>query len=44
MIFRVPSQKIEKLKRAIRNVLDAEQVPIKDIARISGYLVAITIA
>ena len=44
MIFQVPSQKIEKLKRAILNVLDAERVPIKDIARISGYLVAMTIA
>ena len=44
MIFQVPSQKIEKLKRAFLNVLDAERVPIKDIARISGYLVAMTIA
>ena len=44
MIFQVPSHKIEKLKRAIRNVLESEWVPIKDIAQISAFLVAVTIA
>ena len=44
MIFQVPLHKIEKLKSAIRHVLNSERVPIKDTAKISGYLVAMTIA
>ena len=44
MTFQVPSSKLERLKSAIRDVLGCQNVPVKDIARISGYLVAMTIA
>jgi len=44
MIFQVPLPKIEKLKRAILSVLDSDRVPLKDIARIAGYLISMTIA
>ena len=44
MPFQVPSSKLERLKSAIRDVLGCQNVPVKDIARISGYLVAMTTA
>ena len=44
MPFQVPSSKLERLKSAIRDVLGCQNVPVKDIATISGYLVAMTIS
>lgn len=44
MIFEVPVRKIEKLKAAIRAVLNCQSVPVWDIARIAAYLISLTIA
>ena len=44
MNFQVPSKKIDKLKHAITNALSSPFVVIKDLARIAGYLVSMTIA
>ena len=44
MTFQVPSSKLERLKSSLRDVLGCQNVPVKDIARISGDLVAMTIA
>lgn len=37
-------QKVEKLKKAIIDVLDSERVCLRDLARIVGYLISMTIA
>ena len=44
MIFQVPLPKIEKLKRAILSVLDSDRVPLKDLLRIVGNLISVTIS
>ena len=44
MIFQVPFHKVEKLKGAICDMLASDRVPIRDIAKIEGYVVAMTIA
>ena len=44
MIFQVPVLKIEKPKAAIHAVLNCQSVPVRDIARITGYLISMSIA
>ena len=44
MIFQVPVRKIEKLKAAVRPVLNCQSVPVRDIARIAGHFISMTIA
>lgn len=44
MIFQVPVREIEKLKAAIRAVLNCQSVPVWDITRIAGYSISLTIA
>lgn len=44
MFFQVSVLKIEKPKAAIHAVLNCQSVPVRDIARITGYLISMTIA
>lgn len=44
MIFEVPVRKIEKLKAAIRAVLNCQSVPATLLVRIAGYLISLNIA
>ena len=44
MIFEVPVRKIEKLKAAIRAVLNRQSVPATLLVRIAGYLISLNIA
>ena len=44
MVYQVPPKKIESLKRKITSILYSCNVCIKDIARIAGYIVSMTIA
>lgn len=44
MIFQVPSPKLEKLKRVILDILARHTVLVKDVAKVAGYLNAMTIA
>lgn len=44
MIFQVPPKKLEKLKGAIKDVLNSSYISLRSIARIAGYLVSMTIA
>ena len=42
MTFQVPPKKLEKLKMAISDVLHASTVSLRNIVRIAGYLVSMT--
>ena len=44
MTFQVPPKKLEKSKRAISDVLNSSTVSLRNIARIAGYLVSMTMA
>ena len=44
MTFQVPPKKLEKLKRVISDVLNSPTVSLRNIARIAGYLVSMTMA
>lgn len=44
MIFEMPVRKIEKLKAAIRAVLNCQSVPATLLVRIAGYLISLNIA